>query len=139
LPGIPGLSGDLASLTVEQLARLAQFNAFYRQQRAFISASVTMLLTPPRPQGDLSGWVAFELSAPGSEDLLLLTYRLEDGRAQNRFRLPTARAGQRYAVYSLPEMDQVLSEISGEVLREAGWQVELAEKNRAAAFWLRSL
>jgi alpha-galactosidase len=139
LPGIPGLSGDLASLNAEQLARLAQFNAFYRQQRTSISSSVTTLLTPPRPQGDLSGWVAFELSAPGNADLLLLTYRLEDGRAQNCFRLPTARAGQRYVVSSLPEMDQMLGEVSGEALREEGWQVELAEKNRATAFWLRSL
>lgn len=137
LPGIPGLSGDLASLTAEQLARLAQFNGFYKQHRSFLLRSICTLLTPVQPQGDLSGWTAFELSAEGSGDMILLAYRMTDGRERRRFKLPGAKENREYAISTVDDSERVLAVVSGHDLKHKGWLVELPYQNRARGFLLR--
>ena len=47
LPGMFGLSGDLAGLPDEALARLAEHVAFFKRWRSVIRESVAHLLTPP--------------------------------------------------------------------------------------------
>ncbi len=48
LPGVPGLSGDLASLSGIQFERLKQLNQFYKDWRQFIADAVCEPLTPVR-------------------------------------------------------------------------------------------
>ena len=61
LPGMFGLSGDLASLPDESIERLAGHVAFFKRSRSVIRTSVAHLLTPPRRKrtvedGSPSNW-----------------------------------------------------------------------------------
>ena len=85
LPGVPGLSGDLASLSGIQRERLKQLNQFYKDWREFMADAVCEPLTAVRPQNDVSGWVAFYLYQSDQGASLLLVYRLEDGRSSMQF------------------------------------------------------
>ena len=87
LPGMFGLSGDLAGLPDEALERLAEHVAFFKRWRTVIRESVAHLLTPPCPKEDRRGWAAVQLEHPPSGDHLLFAYRLDDGSSTKTFRL----------------------------------------------------
>ncbi len=87
LPGMFGLSGDLAGLPEEALERLAAHVAFYKRWRSAIRQSFAHLLTPPCAKEDRRGWAAVQLEHLGTGDHLVFVYRLDDGNSTKTFRL----------------------------------------------------
>jgi alpha-galactosidase len=76
MPGMMGLSGDMAGLTAAQRARVAEAIAFFKTWRRFITGAVGHLLTPPVSIECREGWIAFQLQRPGSDESLLFVYHL---------------------------------------------------------------
>lgn len=136
LPGITGYSGDLASLSDTQIARIHELNAFYKEWREFITSSTCTLLTPVRPQEDHSGWVAFQLSNPfeGNHHLLIV-YRLNDGLFRTRIRLQNLDPGESYRLRDSDKPGDTTIEMRAEELMSTGLTVELPEMN-SAKIWI---
>ena len=76
MPGMMGVSGDMAGLTAAQRARVAEAIAFFKTWRRFITGSVGHLLTPPALIECREGWIAFQLQKPGAGESLIFVYRL---------------------------------------------------------------
>ena len=75
MPGIFGLSGDIASFSEEQKSKLKNYIAFYKEWREFISNSSVELLTPIKPIKDRNGWITFQLIRPEHNESLLFGNR----------------------------------------------------------------
>lgn len=82
LPGMFGVSGDLASLPAEARDRLRRHIAFWKRWRHLIVGSIAHLLFPPRPLADRTGWSAIQLQHPQEAANLVFVYRLADARQQ---------------------------------------------------------
>jgi alpha-galactosidase len=76
MPGMMGISGDMAGLAVAQRARVAEAIGFFKTWRRFIAGAVGHLLTPPALLECREGWIAFQLQRPGSDESLLFVYHL---------------------------------------------------------------
>jgi len=81
MPGMFGLSGDLAGLPPEQRERVAASVAFFKRWRRFITGAVGHLLTPPLPLACREGWIGLQLQAPADDTSLLFVYRLGNAGA----------------------------------------------------------
>jgi len=139
LPGIPGLSGDLASLSKDRLVRLKQHNQFYKDWRNFISNSVCELITSIKPQGDLNGWVVFRLYTSGVDESLLLVYRLDDDRSRVSFPLPGINPSLCYEVFDIDAQKFPRTTIDGEELMSKGIEIEIPKKIAAKIFVLHPI
>lgn len=128
MPGLFGLSGDLASLPPQAQDRLAVHVAFYKTWRAFIANSVARLLTPPCPLGDSRGWAAFQLQHVKEPSSLVFAYRLDDPAGKMRLRLhgmdPLAR-------YTVSIDSRVQATLTGKQLMEDGLTAEIPTRNGA--------
>jgi len=78
LPGILGLSGDLASLLPAERSRLADFVAFYKTWRPMINRAAGHLLTPAQPMTVASGWIGLQLQDTEGPDSLIFAYGLHE-------------------------------------------------------------
>ena len=134
LPGMLGLSGDIAGLPEETRQRLRHHIAFYKEWRAFIVGSVAHLLTPARRKEERGGWAAIQLQKPGETTSLLFVYRLDDGAPKKWFPLCGLQAEQIYEVVNDDLADEPARSFSGRELMDSGLPVELAERNSAAVF-----
>ncbi|MDD2764396.1 MAG: alpha-galactosidase [Opitutaceae bacterium] len=134
LPGIFGLSGDLASLPDAAIERLAGHVAFYKCWRRMIRASAAHLLTPPGKKEDRQGWAAIQLAYPETGDHLVFVYRLDDGSCTKTLHLRDLDANATYRVVLHPEVGGPAQEHSGVSLMDEGLRVELPQRNRAAVY-----
>lgn len=135
LPAVMGLSGDLISLAPQQRLRLSQHVAFFKQWRQYLSASVAHLLTPPRPMGDHSGWIALQLAHPQDRRGVVLAYRLRDSRAKQVFRLRELEPDTLYTLE--PVLGGSPTTARGSDLMQQGIPIDLPGPGTAAAIILR--
>ncbi|MFH1006185.1 MAG: glycoside hydrolase family 36 protein [Candidatus Latescibacterota bacterium] len=136
LPGMPGLSGDLAGLPPEALERLAYHIGFYKKWREFLVGSTAHLLTPCRPKEDHTGWVAIQLCHPEKREHLLFVYRLDDACGERVFRLRDMDPDTLYAVTEEDAPEKRTEWVIGERLTEEGLAVSLPNRFSAAVWVL---
>ncbi len=136
LPGIFGLSGDIAGLPQADRDRLALHINFFKKWRGLLRRSVAHLLTPIRPQTDRSGWAAIQLQDPVETTSLVFVYRLDDAVEVQWIRPREMITHRQYAISSIDEPDQDSKLISGEQLMGEGLAVELPTRNSATIFTL---
>ena len=134
LPGMFGLSGDLASLPPEARRRLAEHVAFFKRWRKVIHGSVAHLLTPPRPKKDRSGWAAVQLLHQACQTSITSVYRLDDGSSSKTFRLRGLEPEENYQVSAHIPAGQTPRQYRGHELLEQGLQVDLPTRYRAGVF-----
>ena len=96
LPGMPGLSGDLAGLAPELRQEVARWLDLWKQHRTWFRHAQGHLLTPVRPLADNTGWAAFEFSA--ADEALILAFRLTDLNPAFRTRLCSPDPDARYTL-----------------------------------------
>jgi hypothetical protein len=95
--GYAGLiSGDMASLTAAQRARVTEAIAFFKTWRRFITGAVGHLLTPPEPIKCREGWIAFQLQKPGADESLIFVYRLGNAGVSPLLRPMGLKPSRRY-------------------------------------------
>jgi alpha-galactosidase len=134
-PGVPGLSGELASLPQPARDDLRQFATFYKRWRKLISGSVGYLLTPPRPKTDRTGWAALQLMDPTLGTSLVFVYRLVDWRGCQTIRLKGLEPLIQYRVQREDWQDsEPLRQFSGETLMREGLEIHLRRDFRALAY-----
>ncbi len=137
LPGMFGLSGDLAGLPDEALARLREHVSFSKQWRKAISRSVAHLLTPPALKTDREGWVAVQLDDQESGTAFLFVYRLSDGSAAKRFVPRELDADATYELnWHVPSGRESQSAKGAELMSE-GIEFTLSVRYRAAVIVLK--
>lgn len=132
LPGVFGLSGDLAGLPTEAKDRLRWAIRFYKQWRRFITGSSAHLLTPPALIEDRTGWIAYQLQNPVDTTSLLFAYRLADARSRLAFCLRGLDAAASYRVKLEGPREDVEQIMSGKDLMDDGLVIELSDRQRAA-------
>jgi alpha-galactosidase len=96
MPGMLGISGDIAGLTVAQRARVAEAIAFFKTWRRFITGAVGHLLTPPEPIECREGWIAFQLQKPDADESLIFVYRLGNAGGAPLLRPMGLKPARRY-------------------------------------------
>jgi len=74
MPGMFGLSGDLAGLPPEHRRKVAESIRFYKQWRRFITGSVAHPLTSPELIECRGGWVGLQLQTPRNDTSLVFVY-----------------------------------------------------------------
>jgi alpha-galactosidase len=135
LPGMFGLSGDLAGLPDWARDRLRHHVAFFKRWRDFIAGAVAHLLTPIRPRTDREGWIALQLQEPGGDRSLLFVYRLDGSVPRQWIRLRGLRASQRYALSDDDRPEETPRGVSsGRALMAEGLEIELRQPFSAAVF-----
>ncbi|MGE5221473.1 MAG: glycoside hydrolase family 36 protein [Omnitrophica WOR_2 bacterium] len=134
LPGIFGLSGDIAGLPGEVRQRLRSWIEVYKQWRGFITGSIAHLLTPLRPIEDRDGWVAFQLQQPGNPAALLFVYRLFRSSSQMRFQLKDLDAQLQYRAFPVNVDQGHAVEMAGYALMSEGLPVDLPGVNTARLY-----
>ena len=134
LPGMFGLSGDLAGLPEQAIERLAEHVAFFQRWRTMIRDSVAHLLTPPCPQQDRRGWAAVQLEHVQTGNSLVFVYRLDDGCATRTFRLRNLDPHAAYRVVARAVVDPPEEEHTGTQLMNEGIRVGLPQRFRAAVY-----
>ncbi|HUW83810.1 MAG TPA: glycoside hydrolase family 36 protein [Phycisphaerae bacterium] len=98
MPGMMGLSGDLAGLGEASRTRIAEGIAFFKHWRRFIAGAVAHLLTPPEPLTSREGWIGVQLQTPGDDTSLVFLYRLGSAGAPPQLRLYALQPEATYAV-----------------------------------------
>jgi alpha-galactosidase len=126
MPGMLGLSGDLAGLAPDQRAQVAAAVAFYKTWRRFITASVAHLLAPPESMDHREGWGGVQLQAPDGDDSLVFIYRLGNAGAPPALPLRGLSASLHYAVQCGFNPEAVTAEYSGADLLHEGLQLPTA-------------
>jgi alpha-galactosidase len=96
MPGMMGISGDMAGLTPAQRARVAEAITFFKTRRRFIAGSVGHLLTPPALIECREGWIAFQLQKPGADESLIFIYRLGNAGVSPLLRPMGLKPARRY-------------------------------------------
>lgn len=134
MPGMLGLSGDLAGLPKDAQARLQRHVAFYKVWRHLIAGASAHLLTPVRPKEDRTGWAALQLQDPQTTTSLLFAYRLDDGVHRRWFRLQGLHDSTRYRVNRHQPGGGETQTLTGHTLMSGGLPVELDARYRAAIF-----
>jgi len=137
LPGVFGLSGDVAGLPEEAVERLALHAAFYKHWRNAIRDSVAHLLTPPCAKENRQGWAAVQLELPRSGDSLLFVYRLDDGSSTKTLRLRSLDRNATYHVVPYAMADLPTQEHTGTMLMDEGIRVDLPQRFRAVVYVVR--
>lgn len=137
LPGIPGFSGDLASLSEKQLSRLNHWSGFYKEWRTFLADSVCEPLTQIRLQSDRTGWLAFHLRVPHRDESFLLVYRLQDGNSKKRMTIPHLNPEIRYQVFDGNDLAQPLNTLDGEELASQKLEIVLPAEFSAGIYLLK--
>ncbi len=125
MPGILGLSGDLAGLPPAVAARIQEHIAFFKRWRRFIAKSVAHLLTPPEPISCRNGWVAFQLQNPTDTSSLLFVYRLGVAPHPPRWYPKNLNPHARYTVRRALQPKANTTVLSGQELMEEGLTIEL--------------
>ncbi len=87
MPGMFGLSGDIASLPPEHRGRVGAVVAFYKRWRRFITGAAGHLLTPPMPLECREGWIGLQLQDSNGDTSLVFVYRLGNAGAPPVLRL----------------------------------------------------
>ncbi len=136
LPGVFGLSGDLASLPADARARLSEHVAFWKRWRQTIRRTEAHLLTPPALKSNREGWAAVQLSDRDSGTVFLFVYRLNDGSAAKRFTLRELDPTATYeATPHVPPGEKPRTIRGGDLMAE-GLEVALPLRRQAAVFVL---
>lgn len=132
MPGVFGLSGDIAGLPVIFQKRLRQYIDFYKKYRQMIYNSIGYLLTPLHNGRVDKGWMALQLQFNDSTDSILFIYRL-DGEHKEDIIKPVAL--NENLPYKAEYWDgrKVSGHISGKSLMEEGITVEMPDKFEAIA------
>ena len=100
MPGMLGVSGDLAGLSPDDRATMAAAIAFYKSWRRFITGAVLHALTPPEPLGCREGWVGVQLLRPNNDETsLVFVYRLGACGVPPRMRLYGLQPEAQYALW----------------------------------------
>lgn len=77
MPGILGVSGNIAGLNDRLKRRAAEHIAFYKTRRDFIQNSFAVPLTPIRPLDDRKGVAAIQLFGKDFRENLLFVYNID--------------------------------------------------------------
>lgn len=134
LPGMLGLSGDIAGLPQGVRERLRSHIAFYKKWRHLIANSVGYLLTPVHRKAERTGWAALQLQESRDGASLVFAYRLDDGTRRRWFPLRGLSDDCQYLVSSDDVTDGQTMTLSGRQLMTDGLPVELAERYNAGVF-----
>ena len=132
LPGMFGLSGDIAGLPKDTRQRIGHHVEFFKKWREFIAGSVAHLLTLPHLKGDRTGWAAVQLQCPDDSVSLLFIYRLDDPADRKRFFLQDLDKSRTYTVLNDDAPSLPPESFKGAELINDGLTVELAQPNTAA-------
>jgi alpha-galactosidase len=136
LPGIFGLSGDLAGLAAEARRRLQEHVAFWKRWRQAICRAEAHLLTPPALKTNREGWAAVQLSDRDSGTAFLFVYRFNDGSAAKRFTLRELEPAATYEVTPHIPLGEKPRTVLGSDLMSQGMEVVLPSRRQAAVFVL---
>ena len=145
LLGIPGFSGELAELDEDIQTRIAQYIAFYKENRDFISNSHCFLLTPPSDKvTDFEKYYAFQLQKHNATDSLVFVFSNPSSRRSLRsFRLNNLYNDRRYNVSRLFAADDESYDISGAELTEYGLRSATIENQHihhtAALYYIKEI
>jgi alpha-galactosidase len=140
LPGMLGFSGDLASLTPDQRARLRQHIAFYKTWRAWMTGAVCHLLTPNVNLDQPSGWVGFQLQQPGDPSRsMVLVYRLKDGASHRWLPLHGLDEKRQYQITDVDQPARPPETLSGRQLLTTGLAVQRDALFSAGIYLLESV
>lgn len=120
MPGMFGLSGDLASLSAEDRRIVRAAVEFYRKWRPFITGAEAHLLTPPASIERREGWVGVELRRPGEDIGLVFIYRLGTPGAPPRMPLSGPDPDTRYVVGHGFEEETLWDSLTGRDLLRDG-------------------
>lgn len=123
MPGMMGLSGDLASLGESSRARIAEGVAFFKRWRRFITGAVAHLLTPPEPLTARQGWIGAQFQTPGDDTSLVFVYRLGSTGAAPQLQLRDLQPEARYTVERGPAGKAAATPLSGRTLMTEGLPV----------------
>jgi alpha-galactosidase len=134
LPGMLGLSGDIAGLAGTARQQLRRHIAFYQRWRSLIANSAGYLLTPVRAKRDATGWAALQLQGLADPASLVFAYRLDDGTRRRWFALQGLENDRRYVVTLVEAPDSPGQTFTGRQLMTGGLPVDLTERYNAAVF-----
>ncbi|MEI6072825.1 MAG: alpha-galactosidase [Verrucomicrobiae bacterium] len=118
MPGMMGFSGDLAGLSPEHRAQIADAVAFYKAWRRVMTGAAGHLLTPPEPLTRRKGWIGLQLQA--KDVSLVFVYRLGNAGAPPPLRLRSLDPNACYTVWRGLETDAPAEKIGGADLMRDG-------------------
>ncbi|MDX9979102.1 MAG: alpha-galactosidase [Lentisphaeria bacterium] len=99
LPGMIGLSGNLADLAPSIRQDMRRWTSLWKEHRNWLRHSRAHLLTPVRHQLDNTGWAVFEYA--DDDHALVLAFRLRDPNPRCRLRLQSPAPDARYILRRL--------------------------------------
>ena len=120
MPGMLGFSGDLAGLSTEQRAGVAQGLAFFKLWRRFLTGAVAHMLTPPEALDRREGWIGVQFQKPGDDTSLVFVYRLGVCGSPPPFRLQALNPDARYTVCPRSGAPETALELTGAELMRDG-------------------
>lgn len=135
MPGMPGITGEVAGLPDRTKRTLQEHIAFYKKWRTFITRSEARLLTPVTSKEKRDGWSAVQLQANGSRESLVFAFRFDDRCPIRRFFMKNLEPDEQYAVTDMDHQDKV-SVYTGMELMKDGIEIDIPTANGAKIFIL---
>ena len=128
LLGVPGFSGDLAGLSAEIKAKMAEYIRFYKENREFFVNSHVYLLTPFIPLKEYENYCVFQMQGEGTDESLVFVFSNSmSRRALRQFKLCNLDAEKSYLVEQLFADKKESVTVSGETLMQYGMETVLPE------------
>jgi len=129
--GVPGFSGDLATLDPQILKKIAVYVRFYKENRELLLNSHIYPLTPPGPIADYENFLVFQVQSNDNLSSLLFVFSNSSSRRCVRhFRLQGLEPGCRYRAEKLfPETVEQAGCIikTGTELLQFGLEISIEE------------
>jgi alpha-galactosidase len=130
MPGVLGVSGDIAGLSAKDQAKLSQHVSFFKKWRHLIANSVAYLNAAPLQLWKYEGWTSIQLQDHKDTTSLLFVYRLEDPCMERPFLLKYLLPNRMYRVVDEDATGQP-QVFTGRQLMQDGVIVRIDRKNNA--------
>ncbi|MBO4630709.1 MAG: alpha-galactosidase [Lentisphaeria bacterium] len=133
LTGVPGYSCDLASFSKENLAKIAEANAFYKKYRESLVRSEGYWLTMPEFFEKRTGWIGLQFSDPEKDlHFLYIFHDVTNGDERRIFHPHALNPAVQYQVAEyLPERKVLCKAVSGAELAAHGFTAEFKSQQHA--------
>lgn len=138
MPGVMGLSGDIAGLTEEIAGVIKGHVDFYKAHRVLLYNSIGYQLTPVWGSEADRRWIAVQLQDYRCTDSLLFVYRLDDSACSIRIKPEGLSENRQYRV-EYWNCDRAGCEMQGQKLMGDGIKIEIPVKFGAIAIVIKEM
>ena len=136
MPGVMGISGDIAGLSDSAKVRIRELVDFYKKHRIQLYRSTAEILTQRQESDGNCCWQIVQMMPCEKDEAILFAYRLNDSREKYTINPLNLEDSQLYRI-EYWDGKNIAEVIDGKALMDQGIMIEISERYNATAVVIR--